>query len=53
MESGVAVAVSAYAPGNWLRVEGFSAAFIWRQDWAWLSCLAIGADLAALEVAHG
>ena len=53
MESGVAVAVSSHAPGDLLRVACFPAAFVWRQNWAWLSCLAIGADLAALEVAHG
>lgn len=45
--------VSSDSPWDLLRVAGFSAAFIWCPDWSWLSCIAIGSGLAALEAAHG
>ena len=47
------VAVPSYASGNFIWVAGFSVAFVWRQDWSWLSCVALGEGLAAVEVAHG
>lgn len=49
----MAVVVPSYSAGHFIWVAGVSVAFVWRQDWSWLSRIALGAGLATMEVAHG